>query len=1009
MNGTGTQDTQSGSNLIAHVDHSDDTHVDVPHEVVPDSPRDCLGVEQAPVASPSEVLKTLSTAQRGELSGRGSLLGDETIGALDEVRGRKVDLFEICAPWDSPLSAMVVRYGGSAMRLGVHNGFDLSTKGGFHRAVQELREHRPRKVHFSPPCFPWSRMQNLNQRTPAQCAQLEEKRNRSRRILRNLERLCEIQVLELHGDKSGEQPWAADTWSESPWARMTHRAGGRFRVDGCMFDMRHPQTGLFLQKGWGFFSSDPTLRKVLAKTCNHAASSHTPIEGSVTASTATYPSELCRSFAKAILDRDREFDEISRAVFFHQQSMRDQTSCEGAFASDAVPEGGICVESPAPEASPEPVGPVSDSHAHLLQRLRVIHKNLGHPSQIVLQRMLRQAGVSDEVLQLAGQLECDVCKRHAQRRPVLPTAILAPVQKWEVVSADTFWWKHPAPHEDGTERFTVGVSFMDEATDLHVACIVRESERMPASVTMEESKRAFCDCWLRHFPKPKKFRSDVEGCFYGHDFVTWLGEQMIQFVPSAGEAYWQVGKHSRHLHTVKTQMSKLAEDADGPSEPREILALCLAAKNEMHAIKGYSPNQWAFGQNSDRLYSSLQTHEHLPVSQSQDPTFLESIRTMARARELFIQCDSYRRLLRASELKSRRMQEYKMGDLVYYYRKGKRHGQKIRGQWYGPARVLFLEKTTEHDRGYAGSVVWLAHGVVLLRCAPEQLQPVSRDLFQLDRDLNGPFNPGAFVKSKEKFQDLLVEHDDLEHEALEEEDTAWKHDPNDMEMRPEADERQVMPGPARRVRLVGKQGFKSQDLDRVAGLPSHEPGVPREDGAGEGRPVDGGPRDPGHDATIRTRPDDAAKELEVRRQDVYRDVGAGTGLRPLGGQQVRRPEDRAEGVAPFRQVPGAADRVPGEVDGPSSETGRGQEHEQESPDYQPVRGREDRRLRQQRWLELHRREGRGTIDLDISSDDEDPAAGGDNGPDDPGPGHDHAAPERSRDGHQSGKAQSTGP
>ena len=961
MNGTGTQDTQSGKDFNAHVEK---THSDVPSvcSCVPHEVDDPVGMVST-VAS-DEVLMTLPTAQKGELSGRGSHTCTETMDAMDAVCGRRVDLFEICAPWDSPLrplSGMVEQCGGRAVRLGVHNGFDLSTKGGFHRAVKELREQKPRKIHFSPPCFPWSRMQNLNRRTPAQCAQLEAKRYQSRRLLRNLERLCEIQVLELHGDVSGEQPWAADTWSESPWARMTLRAGGRFRVDGCMFGMRHPVTGLLLQKGWGFFSSDPSLRKALSKTCNHAHGMHTPIEGSVTASTATYPRELCWHFAKAILHRDREFDKLSRTVFYHQQSMRDETSCEGVFANDAVPEGGDEVEAHAHE-----VPPVSDDQANLLSRLRVIHKNLGHPSQVVLQKMLRQAGVKDEVIKLAGQLECDVCKRNAQRRPVLPSAILAPVQKWEVVSADTFWWKHPTPLEDGNERFVVGISFMDEATDFHVACIVRESERMPASLTMEESKQAFCECWLKFFPKPKRFRSDVEGCFYGHDFVNWLGEQMIQFVPSAGEAYWQTGKHSRHLHTLKTQMSKLAEDVEGPDEPREILALCLAAKNEMHAIKGYSPNQWAFGQNSDRLYSSLQTHEHLPVSQNQEPTFLDSIRTMARARELFIKCDSYRRLLRASELKSRRQQVFRMGDLVYDYRKGKRHGQKIRGQWYGPARVLFIEKTTEHDRDYAGSIVWLAHGVVLLRCAPEQLQPVSRDLFQLDRDLNGPFNPGAFVKSKDKFQDLLVEHEMLEHEALDDEDTAWKHDPNEMELMPEADESMIHEGPARRVRIVRKQGFKSQDLDRVAGLPSNEPGIPREDGAAGECPAHTGP---GQDVPVRARPDDDAQELKVRRDPG--DLGDGANLRPLGGQSLRRLEVQPDRVETIPAVPGTTDHGSRKEDGPRQED--------RDSDYQPIR--DDRRERQQRWLELHRREGRGTINLDESSDGDDAAIGGDHGAD----------------------------
>ena len=55
-------------------------------------------------------------------------------------------------------------------------------------------------------------------------------------------------------------------------------------------------------------------------------------------------------------------------------------------------------------------------------------------------------------------------------------------------------------------------------------------------------------------------RVDVEGCLTGGNVVEWLEGMMIQHAPIAAEAYWQVGKHSRHLHTLKLQMTKLAEE-----------------------------------------------------------------------------------------------------------------------------------------------------------------------------------------------------------------------------------------------------------------------------------------------------------------------------------------------------------------------------------------------------------------------------------------------------------------
>jgi hypothetical protein len=58
---------------------------------------------------------------------------------------------------------------------------------------------------------------------------------------------------------------------------------------------------------------------------------------------------------------------------------------------------------------------------------------------------------------------------------------------------------------------------------------------------------------------------------------------------------------------------------------------------------------------------------------------------------------------------------------------------------------------------YTGSSVWIGHGLVLLRCAPEHLQHVSRDLKAVDEEINGPFSPDEFLKGKHLYQDLFGE------------------------------------------------------------------------------------------------------------------------------------------------------------------------------------------------------------------------------------------------------------
>ena len=84
--------------------------------------------------------------------------GDRTFEGL--VGGHRIDLIEVCAPWDSPLCQAVRELGGTALALGIHNGYDLTTQEGYRKAISTIRELRPRYLHISPPCFLWSSFQN---------------------------------------------------------------------------------------------------------------------------------------------------------------------------------------------------------------------------------------------------------------------------------------------------------------------------------------------------------------------------------------------------------------------------------------------------------------------------------------------------------------------------------------------------------------------------------------------------------------------------------------------------------------------------------------------------------------------------------------------------------------------------------------------------------------------------------------------------------------------------------
>lgn len=884
--------------------------------------------------------KPLKKTEKEGLSKQQCLHNNETMRHVDHVTGHQYDLIEVCAPWDSPLTTEVEKKGGKAMRLGLHNGYDLSTRQGLLKAAKVVREKKPRNLHFAPPCFPWSQMQNINQRNPEQCANLEEKREHSRKLLKNLDKLAEIQHCELGGDTSGEQPWTATTWKEKSWDKMTRRAGGRFRVDGCRYGMKHPKSGLLLQKGWGFFASMAGIRLKIARTCNHPAAMHDKIEGNITAQTAVYPTALCRCFADGLLDRNRDFNALCKLVWTKPQLQSNGKSspkdCETVFANLDNPgeEPGQPGEGRGQEQGEGDMVNVEDDDeqatAEERAKLRLIHRNLGHPSVSVMQRMLKQAQASPRIIKAAGEMTCEICQKQKQRKPVLPATPHVPREKWEVVSVDTFWWKHPLKMEDGSDKFVIGISFMDEASDLHVASVVRETTTVPTNVSGEEFKKKFLKDWIKCLPKPKIMRVDVEGCLTGGNVVEWLEGMMIQHAPIAAEAYWQVGKHSRHLHTLKLQMTKLAEELGNEVSCKEIVSLCVSAKNEMHAVRGYSPNQWAFGQNSDRIFSTLNCYEHLPNMSQENPSFHENIKKMSRAREVFIRCDSERKLARAATLKSRRQQEFETGMLVYYYRKGRGSRAKIRGQWHGPARVLFQEKTSQGERSNQGSIVWISHGTVLLRCAPEQLQPVGRDVLDIDKEINGPFSPDEFLKGSFVYQDLFGEKHVLEEQATGDEDLAWHHNPDDMKLMDDVEEN-IPESPEKRVRFETKRKYQSSELDRVAGRPTSHAELERS--RQDGEQDEGGRED-----TENQLPRDvdggaggsAAHERQAHGEDLHRSVGTGSRLLRM----VRRSSRRTDSLEAIPALPEGEDRAPGEDHGERQEEGIPQEE-----NFGPIRRR----------------------------------------------------------------------
>ena len=706
---------------------------------------------------------------------------------LNLIGESSLDLLEVCAPWDAPLTQAVKDAGGRAMAVGIHNGYDLTTNQGFKDVAKLIREYKPRYLHVSPPCDPWTAFSNCNQRTEEQVSRLHERRRISRRLLRNCRRLLEIQVQELNGSVGlipdmgphhggGEHPLHAQSWRVPDMRKMVRLCGERFAVHGCMHGMCSRDTRELVKKPWGWFSTHAGIRKALERKCIHGTGAHRVIQGSITSSTAVYPPLLCRRFAKALMQ-----DVVDLFPIFQSCEVKDSTE-NNSFDFDPthaiLAEGVAGAEdninaAPVPdrEEQDQPQAPRDDNReseedtgndAAYKQMIRDAHRNLGHPGKESFIRLLKDAGSKPRIIQLAEEFDCPDCLMRGRRSTVRQSVVPKIYEKWQCVSVDSFWWHTPREALKPGEKpqYCIGISMMDEATDFHCAAIIRSGFEKPfRNISGADFKQAFEKTWLQCFPAPSCLRYDEEGFLRKVEVIEWLETFGMKLEPIAGESAWQAGKHSKHLQTLKEQMNLLSMELGSDRDCNQLLALAVSAKNSMHQVRGYSPNQWAFGQSHSRLSSFLQQYQNMPLqSRREDLTFEENLQTEVTAQRLFLKVDAQRRLSRALHSKCRPLKEFQLGELVYYFRRGVKEGSRYGGHWHGPARVLTHEKTSSYETGqHLGSVVWISHAGKILRCSPEQLRPVQHDLRHLDKDINGPrnfFDLLEGIKNQQRYLDL---------------------------------------------------------------------------------------------------------------------------------------------------------------------------------------------------------------------------------------------------------------
>ena len=213
------------------------------------------------------------------------------------VKSGRLEFLEIACEPDSVLGDTFIARTGrrdSAGRCWLWSGHDLSNPEGLAMTLEQIRILKPQKVWVSPPCGPFSPMQNVNQRTPSQIRDLKAKREVAKRIYESTKEIVKT-CLQLGIHVTVEVSERSEAWRLPVFQDLRFNMGLHACVaKGCVVGLRG-QDGALMQKGWRLVTSHKHLADMMHKPCRCPTNyKHAKCEGRNASLSARYTNRFGR-------------------------------------------------------------------------------------------------------------------------------------------------------------------------------------------------------------------------------------------------------------------------------------------------------------------------------------------------------------------------------------------------------------------------------------------------------------------------------------------------------------------------------------------------------------------------------------------------------------------------------------------------------------------------------------------------------------------------------------------
>ena len=596
---------------------------------------------------------------------------------------KKLMVVEVFSP--PRFSTVCEQEGFRARNVDILTGEDLSVPQNRKDLEQSLHDDPPELLILCPPCTDEGGWFHLNSTRWDRLKYLQRVAQSRSHI-----RFC-LKLFRQQVDRGRralfEHPTGAKTW-HYPEMKTLCRRFHTTKLHMCQYGLKLHSQDSFLRKSTRLLVSHEDMTS-LGKLCpgESANHGHSTVAGSdpQVGPISRFAGKYTTQFVRAVLQTIPAFRNHSHEILL-TESHSHKMEQECLVSSKEVQED-------KPDAELRPI-------------IARLHKNLGHPSNSDLVRILKHGQASEQALRLARDHHCDFCKSNAKPHTALPSQVHRIPEFNYQVGIDV---KH-----------LTGWKLNQKITALNIVDTASGYQRMIPFFEPETSKllwEMLDKYWCSWAGNPKEIVLDPKATNLGEPLVIPLEKRGTHIRPIAAEAHFQLGKTESHGGWFNPVLEKILKEHSPQSQAEWLECVQHAhVKNNLIQNHGVTPSQYVFGKNpdvpSDLLSSPLSIIGATASLTDESLQKAQRIRTTARHAVIELQDD--RALRSALAARPRFSEQISPGSLVCYWRNQKWIQGKLQqgGQWYGTAVVL----------GNVGRNYIIIHRKTVLRVAPEQIR-----------------------------------------------------------------------------------------------------------------------------------------------------------------------------------------------------------------------------------------------------------------------------------------------